>query len=108
MPGEVGLYEEDGVVLFLLVSANTAFIQLSSERFVYILFFYIIVFTVPGAFSQHKSHEANVCLENEQLKTDLYFTTAMHKISPYTVCTHTVARAQAEALRARKTLNYHI
>jgi hypothetical protein len=31
------LYEEDGVVLFLLVSANTAFIQLSSERIVYIL-----------------------------------------------------------------------
>jgi hypothetical protein len=64
MAGEVGLYEEDGVVLFLLVSANTAFIQLSSGRFVYI-FFYIVVVTVPGAFSQHKSHEANVCLKNE-------------------------------------------
>ncbi len=84
MAREVGLYEEDGVVLFLLVSANTAFIQLSSEIFVYILFFYIVVVTVPGAFSQHKSHEANVCLKNEQLKADLYFTTTMKKISPYT------------------------
>ncbi len=63
------MYEEDGVVLFLLVSANTAFLQLSSERFVFILFFYIVGVKVPGAFSQHKSHEAHVCLKNEQLNT---------------------------------------
>jgi hypothetical protein len=72
MAGEVGLYEEDRVVLFLLVSANTVFRQLSSERFVFILFFYIVVFTVPGAFSQHKSHEANIRLKNEQLKRQTY------------------------------------
>ncbi len=71
MAGEVGLYEEDGVVLFLLVSANTAFIQLSRKRF-FFFFFFIVIVTVPGAFSQHKSHEANVCLKNEQLKRQTY------------------------------------
>jgi hypothetical protein len=88
MAGEVGLYEEDGVVLFLLVSTNTVFIYFNYSyllKDLYIFyFFYSVVVTVPGAFSQHKSHEANVCLKNEQLKTDLYFTTTMKKISPYT------------------------
>jgi hypothetical protein len=90
---------------FFWFPLHTAFIQLSRERFLYILSFNIVLFTVPGAFSQHKSHEANVCLKNEQLKRQTYILQQPCKRYPLI---HTVARAQGEAFRARKTLNYHI